>query len=340
VPLNTWWTSDPAQRYWMEITDRADTGTNLQAPKLDVGEWSYDLVSQVQPGDRVLHWDTRSARALVGWSEVIGPVTTVPEYTWQPHGTVGRRLPAPRTTEGWVAPLGGMKRFPTPVAQPTLRALLDELMTLRSTLQAKHGKTTYFPFTRYAGTQLRAQQAYLVKFPVELFDLIPGISSARLNAQFEPDDADISEDFQPTHKRAPHGRTTRVQDPKLRAAIERRALDVALAYYEEIGATDARELGKPYDLAVTVDGVERHCEVKGSSMLIDTVELTINEVTHGRDCAHVDLIVVDGIKVARDKVTGEIYASGGSVRVWTDWTPAEDALQARKFAYLLPSSEA
>jgi hypothetical protein len=26
-----------------------------------------------------------------------------------------------------------------------------------------------------------------------------------------------------------------------------------------------KELGKPYDLEVTINGVERHCEVKGSS---------------------------------------------------------------------------
>ena len=32
--------------------------------------WGYDLVSQVQPGDRVLHWQTRAPPGLVGWSEV------------------------------------------------------------------------------------------------------------------------------------------------------------------------------------------------------------------------------------------------------------------------------
>ena len=32
--------------------------------------WGYDLVSPVQPGDRVLHWQTRAPRGLVGWSEV------------------------------------------------------------------------------------------------------------------------------------------------------------------------------------------------------------------------------------------------------------------------------
>jgi hypothetical protein len=104
----------------------------------------------------------------------------------------------------------------------------------------------------------------------------------------------------------------------------------------QLGGTNPKELGKPYDIAVPVDGIQRHCEVKGDSMLIDTVELTINEVNHGKggqprkgrstterevnhgkDCPHVALIVVDGLDVYRAKTTGEIQANGGRRRVWT-----------------------
>ncbi|GAA5162060.1 hypothetical protein GCM10023321_47060 [Pseudonocardia eucalypti] len=152
------------------------------------------------------------------------------------------------------------------------------------------------------------------------------------------EDVDIVEDFQPRGKSAPSGRTTRVQDPKLRVAIEHRALDVALDYYRRIGGRDPKELGKAYDLAVNVDGVERHCEVKGSSMLIDCVELTINEVAHGSRRDNVDLIVVDGIEASRDRSTGEILASGGSMRIWTNWTPEKEALTARRFSSTLPLS--
>jgi hypothetical protein len=212
-------------------------------------------------------------------------------------------------------------------------------MAVKEGLEAQHGSPAYFPFYRYGSTQIRTQQAYFVKFPVELFDLIPDLSSAKIDkmaTDLPTLDADVPEDFQPTKRRAPHGRTTRAQDPKLRAAIERRSLDVALSYYASIGGTDAREIGKPYDIAVNVDGVERHCEVKGSSMLIDAVELTINEVDHGNSYANVDLIVVDGIEIERNKLTGEIAASGGNLRVWSDWSPASNALIARRFTYLLP----
>ena len=71
MALNTWWNDDPTQRYWMQITDRDDLEEPLLSPKLPRLTWGYDLVSQVQPGDRVLHWraDARM-RGLVGWSEV------------------------------------------------------------------------------------------------------------------------------------------------------------------------------------------------------------------------------------------------------------------------------
>ncbi len=50
-------------------------------------------------------------------------------------------------------------------------------------------------------------------------------------------------------------------------------------------------------------------------MFIDTVELTANEVSHGKGHGNVDLIVVDGIDIIRDKVTGEINTKGGRLRV-------------------------
>jgi hypothetical protein len=223
----------------------------------------------------------------------------------------------------------------------SLLPVLDHLMTLKDGLEAQHGEPIYFPFYRYGGNQIRTQQAYLVKFPVELFDLVPGIGSARFDAaSLSLDDVEVAEDYQPQHAKAPSGRATKAQDPQLRAAIERRSLDVALAYYQDIGGVAPRELGKPYDIAVTVDGVERHCEVKGSCMLIDTVELTANEVNHGKTCSNVDLIVVDDIDITRDKTTGEVRAGGGRLRVWSNWSPTDDALRAHRFAYSLPPESA
>ena len=90
-PLNTWWVADPAQRYWMQITDRTDLDGPLLSPKLSQLRWGYDLVSQVQPGDRVLHWravrgEGRAADRLVR-SRVCGnghPRVHVEASPWKP----------------------------------------------------------------------------------------------------------------------------------------------------------------------------------------------------------------------------------------------------------------
>jgi hypothetical protein len=130
---------------------------------------------------------------------------------------------------------------------------------------------------------------------------------------------------------------TRTQDPALRAAMERRSLDVAREYYEGLGATDYEELGKPYDIRVVVDGVERHCEVKGSSVRLDQVELTWREVEHGTDYAPMDLIVVDEIEPKRDLVSGEVtHGVGGRRRVWSNWSPEPERLKPTAYAYTLP----
>lgn len=137
---------------------------------------------------------------------------------------------------------------------------------------------------------------------------------------------------------AQSGEPTRTQDPALRTAMERRSLDVARDYYlNELGGTNYEEVGKPYDIRVTVNGVERHCEVKGSSARIDTVELTTNEVDHGTTFEPTDLIVVDGIEPVRDPTTGEVtHGAGGRRRVWSDWKPERDNLKPLTFTYRLP----
>ena len=53
-----------------------------------------------------------------------------------------------------------------------------------------------------------------MKFPIELFDVIPGIGSARIDAPLDPIDTDLPEDFQPPGKKAPAGRTTRAAGPQ------------------------------------------------------------------------------------------------------------------------------
>ena len=172
VALNTWWLSDPAQQYWMEITHRPDEeiGTNLWCPVRAV--WSDALVSQVRPGDRILHWKTSRAgttRGLIGWSEAVGPPRKRREDYWGD----GTTIPC------WRVLLGGLRRFEPEIASSALLPLLNELMDIRDQLQEQYDKPVYFPFFRYRRNELRCQQGYLVKFPVELFEVMSPASGVR-----------------------------------------------------------------------------------------------------------------------------------------------------------------
>ena len=44
--------------------------------------------------------------------------------------------------------------------------------------------------------EVRAAEAYFVKFPIELFDVIPGIGSARIDVPLDPVETEVPEDFQ------------------------------------------------------------------------------------------------------------------------------------------------
>lgn len=338
MAIKVWWDGDPTQRYWMEVATTGAMGEILIAPKFAGATWSYELVRHVRTGDRILHWRSESGtRGFVGWSVVTAEPQVAPEYVWQPRGTAGRALSGPRTTEAWMVTLGGLNLLANPPTSDQLQTLAGPVLEVAAKLESVHGKPIYFPFYRYGELALRAQQGYLVKFPVELLDILPKIEAARLVVNDDPA-GEVEEDGQPSGWRVPRGRLPRVLDPELRSAIENHAVDRAIEHYRRVGGSDFVKLGKPYDIRLTLDGQERHVEVKGSSLAIETVELTINEVVHAADFQPTDLIVVDDIRWERTS-NGKITTTGGRLRIWTDWRPTDDALSARRFAYLLPSDE-
>ena len=57
-----WWEREAGETAWMEVTRRDDIGADLKAPSAARGgvtTASYVLVPQVQPGDVVVHYDSR-----------------------------------------------------------------------------------------------------------------------------------------------------------------------------------------------------------------------------------------------------------------------------------------
>lgn len=334
VPLNTWWTGDPQQRYWLEISDRDEPGENLLAPQLNGAgreEWSYSLLTETRPGDRVLHWYSApgGGSSIFGWSEVVGPVSTG-TITWQARGTRGRARGVPTTGPSWFVPLGGLHDLASPLYGSVLGVRDVEVRAVRDKLAAQHPGTLYFPFSFYRAGEVRAKQAYLTKFPVDLIDLFPELEEVRSNPDQAPPEDDAGASKKPVK-----GGSGRIQDPELRSAIEKRAVEVAKDHYVQLGADWIEELGKPYDLRLSLGGVERHVEVKGSSQSSVRVDLTFNEVAHAASFQPTDLVVVDGIDWKRDS-SGKPVASGGQLRKWADWEPNELDLTAIAYRYSLP----
>ncbi|MFF0318936.1 protein NO VEIN domain-containing protein [Micromonospora sp. NPDC005252] len=334
VRLNAWWAGRPHERFWMEITDREVLGQDLTTPQVkDSGKeyWSYSLVSETQPGDIVFHWHDNWAGepALVGWSEVVGPLAEG-EITWQARGTSGRARGVARTMPSWVMPCGGFTEFPRPVTRFMLSRQAPRIRRVRNHLQSEVGRP-YFPFIFYRPDEIRAAQAYLVKFPAALVQAIP-----QLAATFSQ--TSTAKPGRPSHKVPRQIASRRQQDPKLRAAIERHAVEVAKDHYRSLGATEIIELGKPYDLLVRGLGPDRHVEVKGSAQPAANVELTVNEVTHARGNPHADLVVVDKIAWI-SQTDGSYETTGGHTRIWENWSPDSAALRPTRYLYELPVEE-
>lgn len=325
MAIKSWWQSDPAEIYWMEITDRDDPGEPLRAPVRSADgkeSASYTLTSYVKPGDRVFHWHRGGLDepAIVGWSDAIGPLRTI-RMAWRAHGTSGRnRIGQPAPAAAWEMPLRGFTRLDRPITRTEINVRRAEILTIRDSLVATMGNPLYFPFMNYADRELRAFQGYLMKFPAALVDLLFSGRNHTPAGQ------------RPKPERAQGYQTSAAA----RAAIEQHAVEVAVRHYRTQGAKEIEELGKPYDLRVTIAGQVRHVEVKGSvGADLATVELTQGEVDHAHRWHPTDLFVVDNI-VLKVAANNQVRAVGGRSRIWSDWQPEESALRPTHLRYILP----
>lgn len=256
MEINQWWAGRPEERFWMEITDRDDVGVDLRAPQLNGAgneEWSYALVSYVEPGDVVLHWHkTWSGEAsLIGWSEVVGPLYE-DSMEWLARGTRGRLRGKAARVPNWVTALGGLNEFEKPILRSDLNAHQASVLDAISDLRAAERGPIYQPFYLYGKTQLRAMQSYLTKFPAALVPLVENLTGEIIGTPLVERPAGPTRMSPVARKgaRAPRQGQGYLQDPVLRKLIEDYAVDRAVAHYRAAGATKIKALGKPYDLQI------------------------------------------------------------------------------------------
>ena len=130
-------------------------------------------------------------------------------------------------------------------------------------------------------------------------------------------------------------------DPKIRRAIELRAMEVATKAYERHGyQVDDVSGNHPYDLLCSKQGVkQRRVEVKGTRGSASVVNLTVGEVIAAREpSAITDLFIVYEIQVSGPN--GSPVASGGKVEVIQGWVPEEEDLEPTQYRYRVPLNEA
>jgi len=121
-----------------------------------------------------------------------------------------------------------------------------------------------------------------------------------------------------------------------RAAIERRAVDVARQHLEREGWS-VEDVGavRSYDLHCTDDaGHTLWVEVKGTTGPLGSIVLTANEVEVARrQHPRTALFVIHNITLADDPKRPK--ATGGAIAEIRPWLPEADRLEAKVYAYRL-----
>lgn len=142
-------------------------------------------------------------------------------------------------------------------------------------------------------------------------------------------------------KRIPTSGQGRQSDSKQNKAIERFAVDAAVAHYESRG-WEVTEFGKPFDLLCTRGGEDLRVEVKGTTGEAGTVQVTINEITNARTFS-ADLFIVHNITLDsyESPETGQVdyIGVGGTSRILPNWEPEDDDLTAKAFQYRVPQDK-
>jgi hypothetical protein len=128
----------------------------------------------------------------------------------------------------------------------------------------------------------------------------------------------------------------RVQDVRVRLAIERRAMVMAREHYEQLGYTVSdTSRARPYDYVVARGGEKRRVEVKGTVSDGSSVTLTGGEVEAVRAGPEAtDLFVLSRIDI--NMLNGTPVAAGGSLRLITNWRPQTTDLTPTEYRYALP----
>lgn len=231
--------------------------------------------------------------------------------------------------------MGTPERVPgarEPLGLDALNQHRAEIAAVHQELRDRHGTPLYLALALYqsGGRGVEVGQGYLFKWPAALNPLFPGLREVGQLTAGRPSE--------PAAPQPRSGVRQRRSDQRLNRAVERHAVAVATAWYQELGYT-VEDVGscKSWDLEASKPGELRRIEVKGSRPARDAVDLTINEVANAHRWPSTDLIVVDQIR-ADVGSNGVITTHDGRVRCWRNWVPDDGSWLPVVVSHLLPES--
>ncbi len=130
-------------------------------------------------------------------------------------------------------------------------------------------------------------------------------------------------------------------DVASREAVEDRAMQVTKMWCKAQGWTDVVDTSRrgPWDFEATdPKGKRRFIEVKGSTTLGGSFEVTAGEVNAARDHGDSHLMVtVDSIRLSYDR-DGSVRASGGEICVFDPWRPSKAELSETRYVWVPSAS--
>jgi Protein NO VEIN, C-terminal len=323
-----WWQRIAGENVWMEITGREDIGADLKAPSAargGVATASYVLLPLVQPGEVVVHYNSR-LEAIVGVSVASSAAEPAPIY-WVARGSYARRAgEQPRWLPGLRVALDQYRQLEPPVTLTEIRHHKDALLALRQRIQARaSGQPIYFPWIPYQDT-LRTFQSYLVKIPREAISLFPELRTMvdRVKTQPELTLASPTEQAEEAvqdaaGKVARPGRGQGFQlDQEVNVAVEALAMNRATEFYSKAWDVEDVHGTESYDLICRRGDEIKHVEVKGTTTDGTEVILTPNEMRHAREFSRTALFIVSDITVGRAE-DGTVTATGGKHHRYDPW---------------------
>lgn len=341
-----WWSNDPRENIYMEITQRTDIGDDLKAPSVARGGAAtpgYALLRAVGPGDIILHYDGRR-EAVVGASRVSGHAEDA-RLLWVARGTSARLArEKPRSLSGTRVPLDHFTPVDPPLTLADIRQQEDPILQVRGAIEARAGsRPLYFPWVRYRNGPIRTFQSYLVKMPRSVVELFPSLSRVVETLASEPDwsfsplrdqlDPGVAEIAGCTTTSAP-GQGYQV-DHAVRMAVEAHAMKTAIAYYSKNWEVEDVHLRDSVDLVCHQGDLTKYVEVKGTTREGYYILLTPNEVAHAQAHASSALFVLAKITVTVE-TNGSVDATGGIPLIFDPWDIRSGQLEPIGYRYALP----